>query len=79
MTESDLLSRIVEGHASLASSVAEVMFRKVNTLHEDEDAGRLLQSFSHGEVGIVIDDHHVVKGVLTKMDLVDCLTNAPKR
>jgi cystathionine beta-synthase len=79
VTESDLLSRIVEGHASLASSVAEVMFRKVNTLHEDEDAGRLLQSFSHGEVGIVIDDHHVVKGVLTKMDLVDCLTNAPKR
>ena len=79
VTESDLLSRIVEGHASLASSVAEVMFRKVNTLHVDEDAGSLLNAFSQGEVGIVIDDDHEVRGVLTKMDLVDCLTNAPKR
>jgi cystathionine beta-synthase len=79
VTESDLLSRIVEGHASLASSVAEVMFRKVNTLHVDEDAGHLLQAFSQGEVGIVVGDDHEVRGVLTKMDLVDCLTNAPKR
>ncbi|MCB9914502.1 MAG: cystathionine beta-synthase [Planctomycetes bacterium] len=79
VTESDLLSRIVEGHASLASSVAEVMFRKVHTLHENDDAGALLCVFSSGEVGIVVDDHSAVKGVLTKMDLVDCLTNAPKR
>ncbi len=78
VTESDLLLRIVEGHASLASSVAEVMFRRVNTLHVDDDAGQLLKSFGNGEVGIIIDDDHAVKGVLTKMDLVDSLVNAPK-
>ena len=44
-----------------------------------DDAGLLLESFGQGEVGVVIDDALAVKGVLTKMDLVDCLTNAAKR
>ena len=79
VTESDLLARIVEGHASLASAVAEVMFRKVHTLNVNDDAGRLLQVFSRGEVGIVVDDGGHVRGVITKMDLVDNLTQTTGR
>ena len=79
VTESDLLSKMVEGHASLASAVAEVMFRKVHTIHQDEDAGKLLETFSRGEVGIAVDDNGDVKGILTKMDLFDHLTAASPR
>ncbi len=74
ITESDLLARIVEGHATLDSAVAEVMFRSVNTLNEHEDAGRLLEVFGRGEVGIVVDDAQRLKGLITKIDLVENLT-----
>ncbi len=76
ITESDLLSRLVEGHATLASAVAEVMFRRVDTVHKDADAGSLLEIFGRGEVGVVVDDGGAVQGIVTKMDLVDSLTTS---
>ena len=79
VTESDLLSRIVEGRASLASAVAEVMFRSVHTIQREEDAGKLLDIFSRGEVGVVVDEQNKLLGIITKMDLVDRLTNATPR
>ncbi len=79
VTESDLLARIVESAASLDSSVAEVMFRKVSTLGLDDDASCLLQSFSKGEVGVIVDDQKTVHGILTKIDLVDCLSGTAGR
>ncbi len=79
ITESDLLSRMVEGNASLASAVAEVMFRNVHTVNESDDAGALLPIFAGGEVGIVINEKGRVSGVLTKMDLFDNLTQGATR
>ena len=79
ITESDLLARMVEGNASLASAVAEVMFRKVHTVHENQDAGEMLAIFGRGEVGIVVGDDKRVLGVLTKMDLFDNLTQSSAR
>ena len=40
--EPTMLARLVQGSATLASSVAEVMFRNVTTVHVNDDAGRLL-------------------------------------
>jgi cystathionine beta-synthase len=74
VTESDLLGRLVEGRAGLSSSVAEVMFRKVRTVHEREDAGVLTQLFADGLVALVVDDDQRLKGIVTKMDLVEYLT-----
>jgi cystathionine beta-synthase len=74
VTESDLLSRMVEGNATLASSVAEVMFRNVRTVHLNEDASVLTELFSEGNVGLVVDDEMHLRGILTKMDLVERLT-----
>lgn len=74
LTESDVLGKLLDGRASLSSAVAEVMFRKVRTVHEDEDAGVLSKLFAEGLVGVVVDDAQKVKGLLTKMDLVDFLT-----
>ncbi len=74
VTESDLLSKIVEGHAGLGSKVAEVMFRKVTTVRASDDAGALLELFSKGLVGLVTGGAGELLGVVTKMDLVDALT-----
>jgi cystathionine beta-synthase len=54
VTESDLLAKLVEGRASLSSTVAEVMFRNVKTVHESEDAGVLTRMFAEGLVGLVM-------------------------
>ncbi len=74
VTESDLLGKLVEGRASLSSSVAEVMFRKVRTINERDDAGGLTAMFAEGLAGLVVDDSQRLIGIVTKMDLVDYLT-----
>jgi cystathionine beta-synthase len=74
ITESDLLGRLVEGNASLSSTVAEVMFRNVRTVHVREDAGILTEIFGEGFAGLVVDDDSRLVGIVTKMDLVELLT-----
>jgi cystathionine beta-synthase len=76
VTESDLLGKLVEGRASLSSTVAEVMMRRVTTVTLADDASALRQLFAEGLVGIVVDDSQRVLGVVTKMDLVDLLTSS---
>jgi cystathionine beta-synthase len=75
VTESDLLSKLVEGH-SLSSAVAEVMFRNVRTVNENDDARVLTELFAKDLVAVVVDDEKHLLGILTKMDLVDHLTGA---
>jgi cystathionine beta-synthase len=74
VTESDLLTKLVDGRASLSSAVAEVMFRNVSTVKARDDAGQLLEVFAKGYVALVLDDEEKLLGVVTKMDLVDVLT-----
>mgnify|MGYP000116383716 CR=1 FL=1 len=74
LTETDVLTKLVDGRATLASAVAEVMFRNVTTVKANEDAGKLLDIFTKGMVAIVLDDKDAVLGVISKMDLVDMLT-----
>jgi len=76
LTESDVLAAIVEGQATLSSAVAEVMVRNVETVEIHDDASALLEIFARGSAGIVLDGDGNLKGVLTKMDLVDTLTSA---
>ena len=76
VTESDLLGRLVEDRASLSSAVAEVMFRNVRTVHHDAEASQLFDRFSHDEVGLVVGEKNELLGIITKMDLVESLTEA---
>ena len=76
ITESDLLGRLVEGNANLSSTVAEVMFRNVVTVNQGDDAGVLTRLFAQGLVGLVVDEDSRLKGIVTKMDLVDHLTGS---
>jgi len=78
VTESDLLSKLVEGQAGLSSTVAEVMFRNVVTVHMDDDVSVLTDLFAKGLVALVVDDQRQLLGLITKMDLVDHLTRAPE-
>ena len=78
VTESDLLSKLVEGY-ELSSAVAEVMFRKVHTVAVNDDARVLTELFAKDYVGLVVDDQKHLVGILTKMDLVDHLTGSTGR
>jgi predicted transcriptional regulator len=78
VTESDLLSKLVEGH-NLSSAVAEVMFRNVTTVNVNEDARVLTGLFAKDLVALVVDDDKRPCGILTKMDLVDHLTGSAGR
>ena len=75
LTESDVLARLVEGQATLSTSVAEVMFRNVETIRDTDDAGALLGMFSSGAAGLVVDGSDRLIGILTKMDLVEHLAS----
>ncbi len=76
VTESDLLARMVEGNARLSSKIAEVMFRNVTTVSLNEDAGCLTRLFGDGLVALVVNDDQELRGLITKMDLVDFLTRS---
>ena len=76
ITESDMLGKLVEGRAGLSSTVAEVMFRNVKTINESEDSGVLTRMFADGLVGLVVNDDQQLKGLISKMDLVDFLTKS---
>ena len=75
VTESDLLGRIVEGQCQLESTMAEVMFRRVSTVHTHQYASDLLEVFERDEVGVVLDQEGTLAGIITKIDLVDHLTH----
>jgi len=77
LTESDVLTKLVEGHASLSSAVAEVMFRNVHTVHVGDDVNVLTELFAKDMIGLVTDDESRLVGLVTKMDLVDYLTRTP--
>ena len=75
IAESDVLSRIVDGRSSLQDTVAEVMLRDAQTVQLDDDAVALTALFAGGFVGVVVDDEQNLKGIITKLDLVDFLTS----
>jgi predicted transcriptional regulator len=50
------------------------MFRNVVTIGENEDAGSLTSLFTESLVALVVDSEKHLKGVITKMDLVDYLS-----
>jgi cystathionine beta-synthase len=72
ITESDLLNLLVAGR-DRATSVAEIMVRKVSTVAPHEGAGELTKIFERGEVALVVDGDRKVIGIATKMDLIDYL------
>ena len=49
------------------------MFRNVITVNENDDAGSLTRLFGESLVALVVDNDKCLKGVITKMDLVDYL------
>lgn len=78
VTESDILGRMVDGTVSPETKIAEVMVRRVDTVHVDDEARLLLDVFGKEEVGLVVDRDNALQGIITKMDLVDTLTSTSR-
>jgi cystathionine beta-synthase len=73
VTETDLLSGIVEGRVKLDNAIAEVMNRRVTTVSPNDSAGTVSDGFNRGEVALVVDNGKLV-AILTKIDVIDYLT-----
>ena len=73
LTESDVLHHLVDGRATGDTSVAEIMVRNVARVSLHTPSSVLPPMFDRGEVAIVVDDEQKVKGILTKLDLIDIL------
>jgi CBS-domain-containing membrane protein len=58
--------------------MAEVMFRDVTTVREQDPARALAELFARELVGLVVDDAGRLVSILTKMDLVDYLSGVKK-
>ena len=78
LTESDVLQGLVSQTWQLATKVAEAMCRRVSTVKEHTPASELPEIFGRGEVAIVIDSGQKVLGLLTKIDLVEYLTQTDR-
>jgi cystathionine beta-synthase len=74
LTEGDVLSRLVEGRANKDTSIAEVMVRNVSTIAMHASAGELPRIFERGEVAVVVDGDRRVLAILTKIDLINFLS-----
>lgn len=77
VTESDLLTRLVDGHAKPDSAVAEVMDRALHTLRPEDDARVLRELFARNRPALIAGADGRLVGLLTKMDLVEHLTRVP--
>jgi len=78
LTESDVLQGLVAQQWRLDTKVAEAMVRRVSTVGEHTPASMLPEIFARGEVAIVVDGGHRVLGLLTKIDLVEYLTQVQR-
>ena len=78
LTESDMLQGLVAQQWQLTTKVAEAMCRRVSTVTEHTPASMLPEIFGRGEVAIVIDGSQKVLGLLTKIDLVEYLTQTER-
>lgn len=77
LTESDALRVLVEGRANPATSIAEVMVRRVSTVAPHAPANELPRIFERGEVALVVDESRTVLGLVTKLDMIEHLTRKP--
>ncbi|MCA8951278.1 MAG: cystathionine beta-synthase [Planctomycetes bacterium] len=77
LTEADALRVLVEGNASSKTRVAEAMVRQVSTIAPHAPTSELPRIFERGEVALVVDDDRNVRGIVTKLDLIEHLTRRP--
>ncbi|MEQ1632467.1 MAG: cystathionine beta-synthase [Planctomycetota bacterium] len=77
LTEADALRGLVEGRASGATRIAEVMVRKVSTIAPHAPSSELPRIFERGEVALVVDQDRRVLGLITKLDMIEHLTRRP--
>jgi cystathionine beta-synthase len=75
LTETDMLHHLVSGRVTPATSVAEIMERRVSTVGMHASASELPRIFDRGEVALVIDQQRRIEAIVTKLDLIDILAS----
>ena len=75
LTESDVLQCLLNGRVTPDTTVAEVAVRRVSTIAPHANSSELMNVFDRDEVALVVGDDGAVQGLLTKLDLIELLTD----
>jgi len=75
LTESDVLHCLLNGRVTPDTTVAEVAVRRVSTIAPHANSSELMNVFDRDEVALVVGEDGAVQGLLTKLDLIELLTD----
>ncbi len=73
LTETDVLTALFDDRCTMDTVIAEVMCRKVSTVSMEDDASALAGVFLRGETALVVDHDGKLRGLLSKLDLIEHL------
>ncbi|ABX06354.1 cystathionine beta-synthase [Herpetosiphon sp.] len=75
ITEVDLLDYLLSGAGQMDHQISDIVSSAVATVGPDTSIDALTEVFSRGQVGVVVDESDVVRGIITKIDMIDYLAN----
>jgi len=75
ITEVDLLDYLLAGTGQMDHPIADIVSTDVATVGPDTSIDALGEIFSRGHVAVVIDESEIVRGIVTKIDMIDYLAN----
>lgn len=75
ITEVDLLDYLLSGAGSMDHQIADIVSTDVATVGPDTSIDALSDIFSRGHVAVVVDESEVVRGIVTKIDMIDYLAS----
>ncbi|HEY1016288.1 MAG TPA: cystathionine beta-synthase [Herpetosiphonaceae bacterium] len=75
ITEVDLLDYLLSGAGQMDHPIGDIVSTDVATVGPNTGIDALADIFSRGQVAVVIDESEVVRGIVTKIDMIEYLAN----
>lgn len=75
ITEVDLLDYLLSGAGQMEHPIGDIVSTDAATVGPDTGIDALGDIFNRGQVAIVVDEADVVRGIVTKIDMIDYLAN----
>ena len=75
ITEVDLLDYLLSGAGQMDHPIADIVSTDAATVGPDTSIDALGDIFTRGHVAVVVDESDRVRGIVTKIDMIDYLAN----
>lgn len=75
IAEVDLLDYLLSGDGQMQHQISDIVSTNVATIAPDAGVSTLTEIFNRGQVAVIVDESDVVRGIVTKIDLIDYLAS----